>query len=105
MGGVFFSVGESFGRLSDLIGKLNALTNQFLEMFVIINVLLDLRSFVSWDAAVKLLTVAEALQNEVRALGHKLLTLLFLVDLAAESAASQAVDRSKLNEERLALGG
>ena len=78
---------------------------QVLKAFKIIDVLLDLWGFVGRDVAVEFFAFVEALPIEIRALGHRFAALFPGENLAAESAAPQAVNGLELDDESLTLGG
>jgi hypothetical protein len=91
--------------LGDLIGEGDALIAQVLKAFEIIDVLLDLWGFVGRDVAVEFFAFVEALQIEIRALGHCFAALFLGKNLAAESAAPQAVNGLELGHESLTMRG
>jgi hypothetical protein len=91
--------------LSDLIGNGDALIAQLLKAFKVLDVLLDLMGFVGGDVAVEFFAFVEALQIEIRTLGHRFAVLFPGKHLAAESAAPQAVNGLELGNESLTPRG
>jgi len=80
------------------------LVGQGLELFKIIDLLLD--PFRRWgrDTLAELSASLEALQHEVRALGYRPSVLLLRENLAAEGAPPQAVNGLELGQKRISLG-
>jgi hypothetical protein len=80
------------------------LVGQGLELFEIIDLLLDPLSRWGGDTLTELAACMEALQDEVRTLGHRPSVLLFSENLAAESAPPQTVNGLQLGQESLSFG-
>jgi hypothetical protein len=80
------------------------LVGQGLELFEIVDLLLDPFSRWSGNALAELSAALESLQNKVGALGHGASVLLSSENLAAESASPQTVDGLKLGQKSISLG-
>jgi hypothetical protein len=80
------------------------LVGQGLELFEIVDLLLDPFRRRGGNALAELSASLEALQDEVGALGHSTSVLLLCENLAAETAAPQTVDGLELGQKSLSLG-
>jgi hypothetical protein len=79
------------------------LVGQGLELFEIVDLLLDPLGRWGRNALAELPASLEALQDEVGALGHGTSVLLFCENLAAESAPPQTVNGLELVQKRISL--
>jgi len=80
------------------------LVGQGLELFEIVDLLLDPFSRWGGDALAELSASLEALQDKVGALGHGTSILLSCENLAAESAPPQTVNGLELRQKNISLG-
>jgi hypothetical protein len=80
------------------------LVGQSLELFEMVDLLLNPLGRWGRDALAELSASLEALQDKVGALGHGTSILLFCENLAAESAPPQTVNGLELGQKNISLG-
>ena len=80
------------------------MVGQSLELFEIVDLLLNPLSRRGRDALAELSACLEALQDKVGALGYGTSLLLSCENLAAESAPPQTVNGLKLGQKNISLG-